>query len=232
MIDDRAEAREAIREVTRRAGYEVTAVADGREGLRQLFQSTVDLVLLDLVMPDMTGWDLISAIRDITEVPIIVVSGRDTELDRVRVLNAGANDFLAKPFGNQELLARIAARLRDRRAHVEQLEQVYEDRCIRIDFSLREVRVRGSEVLLTRLEFKLLVALVLSRSRTLGHDDLLRSVWGESEGSSTTHVKTYIGYLRRKLDGVEPGLGTRLILTVRGFGYRFQPCASADSPAD
>lgn len=220
VIDDDADIRGLLRELLGRAGYEVVDSSNGREGLRALYGSAPDLVLLDVSMPEMDGWQTLERIRDVSEVPVIMLTARTAELEKVRGLKAGADDYVTKPFGRQELLARVEAHLRRSGDRVEQ-PGTYADGLITIDFAQREVTVAGQGVALTPLEFKLLATFVRHPNQVLSHDQLLELVWGDSLIGSRARTKLYVGYLRQKLAVGDSGESP--IETVRGFGYRYRP---------
>jgi DNA-binding response OmpR family regulator len=220
VVDDDADIRGLLRELLGRAGYEVVDSSNGREGLRALYASTPDLVLLDVSMPEMDGWQTLERIRDVSDVPVIMLTARTAELEKVRGLKAGADDYVTKPFGRQELLARVEAHLRRSGERVEQ-PGTYADGLITIDFAQREVTVAGHGVALTPLEFKLLATFVRHPNQVLSHDQLLELVWGDSLTGSRARTKLYVGYLRQKL-AVDDS-GDSPIETVRGFGYRYRP---------
>ena len=223
VIDDEDDVRLLVMELLGRAGYEVLDAADGRAGLRILHEAVPDLVVLDVSMPVLDGWQTLERIRDLSDVPVIMLTARDGELEKVRGLKAGADDYMTKPFGRQELLARIEALLR--RGIEPMLVDDYDGGVIAIDVAHRRVRVHGEEAQLTPLEFKLLSALVRSSERVLGHEQLLEQVWGDAHAVSRDQVKLYIGYLRKKLSPADPHAFP--IETVRGFGYRYRKPASA-----
>jgi DNA-binding response OmpR family regulator len=220
VVDDDADIRGLLRELLSRAGYEVVDSSNGREGLRALYASAPDLVLLDVSMPEMDGWQTLERIRDVSDVPVIMLTARTAELEKVRGLKAGADDYVTKPFGRQELLARVEAHLRRSGERVEQ-PGTYADGLITIDFAQREVTVAGHRVALTPLEFKLLATFVRHPNQVLSHDQLLELVWGDSLTGSRARTKLYVGYLRQKL-AVDDS-GDSPIETVRGFGYRYRP---------
>jgi DNA-binding response OmpR family regulator len=217
VIDDDDDIRGLLRELLVRAGYEVALAEDGLAGLRSLYASPPSLVMLDVAMPSLDGWETLARIRDLTDVPVLMLTARASELDKVRGLRAGADDYVTKPFGRQELLARTAALLRRAVRTGEEVE-TYADSVLAIDVLRREVRVAGREVTLTPLEFRLLAELVRHPDVVLSHEQILDLVWGDSRAVSRDQVKLYVGYLRRKL-----GPEGSLIETVRGFGYRYRP---------
>jgi DNA-binding response OmpR family regulator len=221
VVDDDEDIRKLVVQLLERAGHRVAQASDGRAGLRALHASPPDLVLLDVSMPDLDGWQTLERIRDLSDVPVIMLTARGQELERVRGLQSGADDYVTKPFGRQELLARVQALLRRSSASRSEPAESYGDGLVTIDFAQRAVTYAGRDVSLTPLEFKLLSALVRHPRQVLSRDQLLELVWGDSFGVSGDQVKLYVGYLRRKLDSDAPD--SVPIETVRGFGYRYRP---------
>jgi DNA-binding response OmpR family regulator len=222
VVDDEPDIRSLLMELLRRAGHDVVEAENGRAGLRALHASPPDLVVLDVSMPELDGWQTLERIRDLSDVPVLMLTARGDELERVRGLQAGADDYVVKPFGRQELLARVQAILRRSAARpASDTAESYADGRVEIDFGQRSVRYAGREVSLTPLEFKLLTAFVRHPRQVLSRDQLLELVWGDAYGVSGDQVKLYVGYLRRKLDPESPG--TVPLETVRGFGYRYRP---------
>jgi DNA-binding response OmpR family regulator len=221
VIDDEPDIRKLVAELLRRAGHDVAEAEDGRAGLRSLHASPPDLVLLDVSMPELDGWQTLERIRDLSDVPVLMLTGRGDELERVRGLQAGADDYVVKPFGRQELLARVQAILRRSAGRAVEKADAYADAKLDIDFAQRAVTYAEREVGLTPLEFKLLSAFVRHPRQVLSRDQLLELVWGDAYGVAGDQVKLYVGYLRHKLDPERPE--TVPIETVRGFGYRFNP---------
>jgi DNA-binding response OmpR family regulator len=220
VIDDDDDIRGLVAELLQRSGLEVEQAGDGRAGLRAFHQSSPDLVLLDVSMPELDGWQTLERIRDLSDVPVMMLTARGAELERVRGLQAGADDYMVKPFGRQELVARVQALLRRARTSGEERHESYADARITIDFAQRAVAYDGHDVSLTPLEFKLLAAFVRHPRQVLSREQLLELVWGDAYGVSGDQVKLYVGYLRRKLDPEQPDRVP--IETVRGFGYRYQ----------
>ncbi len=219
VVDDDADIRALLVELLGRAGFEVDVAPDGRSGLRRLHESPPGLVILDITMPDMNGYETLERIRDLTDVPVLMLTARTQELEKVRGLAGGADDYVVKPFGRQELLARVHALLRRSGAKAN-LTEAYRDRFLEIDFAQRRVTSEGRAVQLTPLEFKLLSAFVQHPNQVLTRDQLLELVWSDPYAVSGDQVKLYVGYLRRKLAPGAPD-GTP-IETVRGFGYRYR----------
>jgi len=221
VIDDDADIRALVAELLGRAGLSVEQAEDGRSGLRALHKTPPDLVVLDVSMPDLDGWQTLERIRDLSEVPVLMLTARGDELERVRGLQAGADDYVVKPFGRQELVARVQALLRRAGRDAAQQQEHYLDDRLAIDFAQRAVTFDGEAVALTPLEFKLLGAFVRHPRQVLSRDQLLELVWGNTHGVSGDQVKLYVGYLRRKLAPKDPAGAP--IETVRGFGYRYKP---------
>ncbi len=212
-VDDEEDIRELLRHLLERAGHAVRLAADGRAGLRAFHSEPPDLVILDIMMPELDGWQTLERIRDLSDVPVLMLTARSTELERVRGLRAGGDDYVTKPFGRQELVARVEALLRRSRGPA-QTHDAYTDDEIEVDFAQRSVKLRGAQVVLTPLEFKLLSAFVRHPDQVLSPDQLIELVWGDPARGSRAQVKVYIGYLRRKI-------GAERIETIRGFGYRY-----------
>jgi DNA-binding response OmpR family regulator len=220
VVDDEADIRELLRELLGRAGHEVVEAADGSEALKLFYSEQPDFVILDVQMPILDGWETLSRIREVSDVPVLMLTARAEELDKVRGLRAGADDYLTKPFGRQELLARVSANLR-RAGGREKAPETYADGFVTIDFAQRAVRAGGEEVALTPLEFRLLTTFVQNPNQVLSHEQLVALVWGDERAAERDQVKLYVGYLRRKLGTTDAEDSP--IETVRGFGYRYRP---------
>jgi DNA-binding response OmpR family regulator len=219
VIDDSAPVREMLAAVLRRAGHEVLLAAGGEEGMRLFSARPPDLVVLDLHMAGMDGWETLERLRAISERPVIMLTAADDERSRIRGLMRGADDYLVKPASAAELLARVVALLRrSRRSTTELTSAVYDDGLFRVDVMGRTTHVNGNELALTPLEFKLLCTFVRNPGVVLSKEQLLRDVWNDHSGGPGDHVKLYVGYLRKKLSTVTPD---DPIETVRGFGYRW-----------
>jgi DNA-binding response OmpR family regulator len=219
VVDDEADILDLLSELLGESGYDVVRASDGREAMRALFQAQPDLVLLDVAMPELDGWQTLERIRDASDLPVLMLTARAGEDDKVRGLRAGANDYVTKPFSTRELLARIDALLRARTGSSQPTE-TYADDFLTVDFADRAVAVGGSHVTLTPLEFKLLSAFVRNANRTLSADELLDLAWDDPDAVKRGSVKLYVSYLRRKLS--EAGRADAPIETVRGFGYRYR----------
>ena len=220
VVDDEEDIRTLVRTLLERAGKDVVEAPDGRQGLRALHSERPSLVILDVTMPELDGWATLERIRDLSDVPVLMLTARAGELDTVRGLRSGADDYLSKPFGRQELLARVEALLR-RAGGPPETQESYHDKRVTIDFARREVVADGQAVQLTPLEFRMLSTFVRHPNQVLSRDQLRELVWGDAAGMSRDQVKLYVGYLRRKL-GWEVGAGSP-IETVRGFGYQYRP---------
>ena len=219
VVDDDADIRGLVRELLERRGFDVAEAMDGRQALQEFYAGRPDLVILDVSMPGLDGWTTLERIRELSDVPVVMLTARSEELEKTRGLRAGADDYVTKPFGRQELLARIEALLR-RAGRREAAAESYSDQFVAIDFAQREVSAGGQTVDLTPLEFKLLTAFVRNPNQVLSHDQLLDLVWGGTD-ASREQVKLYVGYLRKKLSPDAPE--ETPIETRRGFGYAYRP---------
>ena len=222
VVDDDPDVRSLVKEMLERSGALVQAASDGKEALRVLFDVRPQLIILDIAMPEMDGWQTLERIRDITDVPVLMLTAHEGELEAVRGLKAGADDYVRKPFGRQELLARVQALLRRSAASRPPERETYDDGVVQIDVANAHVSIRGEDVQLTPLEFRMLLAFVRNPDQVLSRDQMLELVWGDSAGVAGEQVKLYVGYLRRKLLSVLTD-DEMPIETVRGFGYRYRP---------
>ncbi|HZD18915.1 MAG TPA: response regulator [Actinomycetota bacterium] len=217
VVDDEPQIRRALRTSLEAHGYEVLAIGTGEEAVVAAAEKAPDVVFLDLGLPDMDGTDVISRIRSFSEVPIIVVSVRDRQADKVAALDAGADDYVTKPFGMEELLARLRASLR-RHAPDEQPAELRFG-SLEIDLGRRLVTRDGERIHLTRTEYALLEALATNPDKLLTHQWLLRRVWGPGYGAESHYLRVYVRSLRRKLG--DDAAAPTLILTEPGVGYRW-----------
>lgn len=216
LIEDDANLAEFTQWQLEHHGYQVRVALHGQEGLNILNEWPPDLVILDIMMPDMDGWEIAERIREKSDLPLIFTTALGTEKDIVRGLDLGADDYLTKPFGPRELLARIRAVLR-RQSHEEE-ERVYNIGPLSLNLDTREVLMSGKPVDLTPIEFNLLTLLAGNEGKVLTHKTLLDHVWGEGHEEQRHYLKLYIWYLRQKIE-VNPR-HPKLILTERGVGYR------------
>ncbi|HEY1821631.1 MAG TPA: response regulator transcription factor [Trebonia sp.] len=219
VIEDDADIALGVRTVLGRSGFKVTTAAEGREGLRVFHSERPDIVILDVGLPEMDGWTVLERIRELSEVPVLMLTSYGQESDKVRGLRGGADDYLTKPFGNAEFVARVQALLRRQRP-ADPLAEGFNDGCLLINFVTHEVLVDGGAVELTPTEFRLLAALVRHRGQVLSSVKLLELAWSDPFGIGPDRVKYSVMRLRRKL-GTRPG-GDSTIEAVRGFGYRYR----------
>jgi len=216
VVDDEHQILRALRVILRETGFEALPAATGEEALDLAALQHPDAGIIDLLLPDMDGVELCRRLREWTEIPLIVLSAVGDEDAKVRALAAGADDYITKPFGPRELVARLQANLR--RTTPDPEEAQFRVDGLEVDLARRSVRVDGQEVHLTPTEFDLLRQLVRNRGRLLTHRDLLVSVWGPGYGEDTQVLRAHIANLRRK---IEPAEGRRYIRTDPGVGYRF-----------
>ena len=220
VIEDEAQIRRFVRQALEEEGCHVYEAATAAQGLIEAGTRKPDLVILDLGLPDRDGIDVIRDLRGWSDVPVIILSARTDEDDKIGALDAGADDYLAKPFGVGELLARTRAMLRRRSRAGDEMAPVVTFGDVRVDLSRRTVHRDEEPVHLTALEYRLLTVLVANAGRVLTHRQLLKDVWGPSYVESSHYLRIYVGHLRQKLeaDATQP----RHILTETGVGYRFQ----------
>jgi two-component system KDP operon response regulator KdpE len=218
IVDDERQIRRMLRTSLTGHGYQVAEAASGEEGLLAVADQRPDIILLDLGLPDLDGVEVTRRLREWTETPIIILSVREREQDKVMALDAGADDYLTKPFGMSELLARIRVTLRhyDKVHH----EPVFQMGALSIDFGKRQVALSGVTVSLTPTEYDLLRLLVQQGGKVLTHRQLLRQVWGEAYEFQTHLLQVNISNLRKKIEP-DPNI-PQFILTESGVGYRFR----------
>lgn len=221
VVDDEPRMVRFIRMNLEVEGARVSEAADGLEALEKVRDELPDLVLLDVMMPRMDGFEALREIRKVSDVPVIMLTVRADEDDRIRGLDLGADDYLGKPFSPRELASRINAVLRrvSISAHAEEESLVQVDDDLSIDFRRREVIVRGEPVKLRPTEWRLLYHLVANAGWVMTHDMLLSKVWGPEYRGAEHYVRLYVNYLRQKIEP-DPA-NPRYILTERGVGYRF-----------
>ncbi|MCA0316026.1 MAG: response regulator [Candidatus Melainabacteria bacterium] len=221
VIEDEAPIRRFLKMTLNDHGYGYKEALNGRDGLSEVAASSPSLVILDLGLPDIDGLEVTRSIRDWSDVPIIVLSARGQEKDKVEALDAGADDYLTKPFGVGELLARIRVAIRrDGRQAAASESSVVQIGAMRLDHVKRQVFFQESEVHLTPIEFKLLCALLKYPDRVLTHNHLLKEVWGQAYQGESHYLRVYMAQLRRKLER-DPANPT-LLITEPGIGYRLR----------
>lgn len=198
-------------------GYSVQKAFDGRDGLEKALAQTADLILLDIMLPELSGLEVLRRMhKEGCSIPVILLTARDNVADKVSGLDAGANDYVTKPFAIEELLARIRANLRKGARNEEETPKVYQVGGVELRPDSREVLVNGEPVELTRREFDLLCCLMEHRGKVLSRNALLNMVWGYEYAGETNTVDVYVRFLRSKID---EKCGQKLIETVRGVGY-------------
>lgn len=218
VIDDELQIRRLLRVSLEGNGYRVMESASGLEGLTQAAQHPPEIVVLDLGLPDMDGVSVLKRLREWSRVPVLVLSVRDREEDKIAALDEGADDYVTKPFGTGELLARLRVAHRHS-ARAQSESPVFSAGGLEVDFAARVVRLNGKEVKLTATEYSLLRLFVQHAGKVLTHHHILKEVWGPNSLEQTHYLRVYIAHLREKLETnpAEP----RLIVTEPGVGYRF-----------
>jgi two-component system KDP operon response regulator KdpE len=219
VVEDEPQVLRFLRASLSAHGYRLAEAATGQQALVEAATRTPDLVLLDLGLPDVDGVEVARRVREWSAVPIIVLSARGQESDKIRALDAGADDYLTKPFGVGELLARMRVALRHAARVAAGLgESAFESGELRVDLGARRVLVRGEEVRLTRTEFNLLATLAKHAGKVVTHRQLLQEVWGPGSTGQSHYLRVYMGQLRHKLE--EDAARPRYLLTETGVGYR------------
>lgn len=218
LVEDEAQIRKFLRISLEAHGFTVLEARLAGDGLKISAEEKPDLIILDLGLPDMDGQQFIVRLREWSDKPIIVLSVRSDEAEKVEALDAGANDYVTKPFGISELMARIRALLRMRGEERGRNESVFEVGDLRVDLATRTVTVKGKLVQLSRKEYELLKLFVNNPGQVLTHQQIMRMIWGPSREEETHHLRVLIGHLRQKL-GDQP-TRPRYILTEQGVGYR------------
>ena len=223
VVDDEPQLARVLRTGLKTHGYDVRVAADGVSALETFGDWHPDLVVTDLAMPNLDGLELCRRLRELSQLPIVVLSVRGEERTKVEALDAGADDYVTKPFGMDELLARVRAQLRRARtpAVSEPAPAALEDGDFRIDLEARSVTVRGAEVHLTPKEYDLLVYFVRHAGKVLTHRTLLAAVWGGNYTEQGEYLRVFVGQLRKKIE-VDPS-SPRYVLTEPWVGYRFDP---------
>lgn len=216
MIDDEPQIRRLLRVTLEAGGYTVFEAATGQAGIVQAAQCRPEIILLDLGLPDLDGVEVLKRIREWSRVPVIILSVRDRENDKIAALDAGADDFVTKPFSSGELLARLRTTLR--RSQPQPANSIFRSGKIEVDLAARVVRKNGVEVKLTPTEYALLRLLVVHAGKVLTHRQLLAEVWGPNAVAQTHYLRVHIAHLREKLE--DSAAQPRFILTEPAVGYR------------
>lgn len=219
VVDDEVEIVRALQRSLTAHGFEVFAAYSGEEALEAVAHYRPDVMVLDLGLPGMSGLEVAKEVRAQSNLPIIVLSVKDTERDKVQALDLGADDYVSKPFGVNEVLARIRVALRHSAQVESGTQPVFTAGPLSVDFAQRQVLLNGQEVKLTPTEYELLKALIKNRGKIMTRQMLLSQVWGTGYGAESHYLHVYVGQLRRKIepDPAHP----RFILTISGVGYRF-----------
>lgn len=218
VIEDDKTIQNFIKITLKTKGYRCLLADDGLTGISYFYANNPDLILLDLGLPDIDGMEVLDQIRQESEVPVIVVSARGMEQEKVSALDAGADDYITKPFNAGELLARIRVALRHRSSAPKQ-EKIFELDTFQMDFEKRKVHVRGEEVHLTPIEYKMLTLLVNNSGKVLTHHYIQQEVWGYDTTDDYQSLRVFMANIRRKIE--EDSTKPRFILTEVGVGYRF-----------
>lgn len=220
LMEDDADTRDAVQVMLRHGGHDVICAEDGRAGLRLLHERRPDVLILDIGLPVLDGWQVLERVRDISDVPVLILTGHGRDAEKVRGLRGGADDYLVKPFSMSELTARVEALLR-RSGTSSWAEGAYDDGVVQIEPASRMVRVDGQVVDLTPTDYRLLNTLVRHAGQVLGTGQLLALVWDDPTGLSPHRVKFGVLRLRRRLGFADAASSP--IQAVRGFGYRYVP---------
>ncbi len=221
VVDDDTTLLLLLRQALERAGYGVVTATHGLTGLQQMYEHRPDLIILDVMMPRMDGWETVSRIREMSQVPVIMLTAKDEEADKIRGFSAGIDDYVTKPFSFAELTARVGAVLhRTRNGSPPHANHTYTVGDLIVDLAQRRVSKRGELLSLTPTEYKLLAVLVENAPRVLSREQLLSQVWGEAYLGDTDYIKRYIWYLRQKIE--DDPANPEYVITDRGFGYSFR----------
>ncbi|MFH5212054.1 response regulator [Antrihabitans spumae] len=220
VVDDEPQILRALRINLSVRGYEVTTAADGAAALRAAAQTRPEVIVLDLGLPDMDGIEVLAGLRGWSTAPVIVLSARTDSADKVDALDAGADDYVTKPFGMDEFLARLRAAVRRGAAAADVDEPVVVTESFTVDLAAKRVVKDGSEVHLTPTEWGMLEMLVRNRGKLVGRKELLKEVWGPAYATETHYLRVYLAQLRRKLE--DDPAHPKHLLTEAGMGYRFQ----------
>ena len=222
VVEDEPDLRRTLDKVLTVAGFQVLLAADGRTGLRAVHAEKPDALVLDIGLPGLDGWQVLARVRDLSDVPVLLLTAHGAEQEKVRGLRAGADDYLTKPYGNAELVARVQALLR-RGGAATTVPDVYDDGQVRLDPNARTVLIGGTDIRLSPTEFRLLAVLARNSGQVLTPAQLLDRVWGDPTGIGPERVKFAVLRLRRRLGWADPVSSPTQ--SVRGIGYRYRPSA-------
>ncbi len=216
LIEDETQIRRLLRVFLERNGYEVLEAPTGEDGIGEAARCNPDAILLDLGLPDMDGMAVLKRLREWSQVPVLVISVRGQEDDKITALNSGADDYITKPFSTGEVLARL--RVAQRHARPQEKKNVFETGPLHMNLTTRTVKIRGQKIKLTATEYALLHLFVTHAGKVLTHGHILREIWGEGDVDRTGHLRVYVAYLREKIEATpaEP----ELLITEPGVGYR------------
>lgn len=220
VVDDEVQIRRFLDISLRAQGYQVLQAATGQEGLERLATDGAELVILDIGLPDREGHDVLAELRQWSQVPVIMLTVRAGEAEKVRALDAGANDYVTKPFGTQELMARVRALLRQRALPTDRHPPLFDDGHLHIDLVRRQVQLDGVPVAMTRKEWALLSLLLANAGRVVTQPQILREIWGPTHQHDTHYLRILVGKLRQKLG--DSALASRYLFTEPGVGLRFK----------
>ncbi len=218
VVDDEPQIHRVLRPALNACGYDVLEALTGRQALKMIAASAPDAIILDLGLPDIDGKEVLTQARTFSKTPILILSARDREADKIAALDAGANDYVEKPFGIGELLARLRAALRQA-SHVDDDQTTIETGGLCVDLTQQIVTKNGEVVKLTPKEYDVLTALARHAGRLLTHRQILTAVWGPAHQEDTQYLRVFIGQLRAKIE--EDASAPKIIVTEPGVGYRF-----------
>lgn len=220
LVDDDSTLLQFLEEYLHNEGYEVVAADRGQKALRLFYQEQPDLVVLDVMMPGMDGWEVCARIRELADVPILMLTAKSDEADKLRGFRLGVDDYVTKPFSLAELGARVGAVLARSRPQREEQAKVFHTGPLRVDLRKREVLLHDEPLTLTPTEFRLLAALVQRLGEAVSRETLIEEAWGEARQGGGSTLRRYVWLLRQKIE--QDPSNPRLLVTVRGFGYRME----------
>lgn len=223
VIDDDPDIVKLLSAILSPQGFVVYQACDGRDGLKNAYELHPDLIILDIMMPEIDGWDVCSRLRELSDVPILMLTARSTEADMLRGFGLGADEYIKKPFSRAELEVRVRALLRRKKHHHNTNLAInhYKDKLLNIDLATQTIKLDGKTLDLSGTEYALLACLVRNLGRTVSHNQLLREVWGSEYGNMSATLALYIHHLRKKLENAEQH--HQYIHTQWGRGYCFVP---------